>query len=365
MKRTTLLVFCLTTALFAGCNKKSYLDGANVLAYWSEGDAGVRCSQGLDCVAVRDNLLDFDKEVQDRRSEDGMELVRLEAHRSSAGAAFAGVWKKSSDPHEHHEYKAVLNSQQFQAEHAHRSDRRRRQRLVYFTVWKDVADYKIAAIWRPPTESEKNATTWQPDRVDLRLSWAEVDAGLPGYYLDNIEIYPSTIAGDPPFVAAVWRPGTLPTKVLRGDACSISPQPLQATKHGGKNPSCEVTDAPDPSELTDDCPALGQIQAETAGKREGAVALRPSDFEIYVEKGEDRLAVLLQERANKDWLMVPGSWGAVDCRHQLVELDSNLGFSRPPGLLDLDLVGLAAKDLNDVTHEGVIHDGGTSGPPPP
>jgi hypothetical protein len=88
---------------------------------------------------------------------------------------------------------------------------------------------------------------------------------------------------------------------------------------------------------------------------------RPVDFEYYEEAGVPQMAVLLHDRPNTDWLMVPGTWGAVDCRHQKL---GEPGL----GLLDLDLMPLVAshehkKKKKAGLHEGLVHDSGTSGPP--
>lgn len=364
MNRTTLLVFCLAVALFAGCSgKKSYLEGASMLAYWSDIDAaGVRCDQGLDCVALRDDLLDFEEEVQNRRSGDpSMELVRFEAHRSTSGTALAGVWAESDTQHE---YAPVLDIDQFRTQHAARSTKG--QSLVHFTMWKDVSAYKVAAIWKLPAVPDPLPEGWKPDLVEFGLSWSDLDQPPePGYHLDDIEVYPGPIAGRS-LVAAVWRPGDLKTGVLYGKGCSLRDSPLQAEKTpGNQELPCEITESSTSSNLlASSCPALHEIYqiAQTAMTAGTTSFLRPFDFEFYVEGGEDRLAVLLQERDNKDWLMLPGSWEAIDCRHQLVELDGNLGFSEPR-LLDLDLVGVATKEFKDTLHEGVVHDSGTSGPP--
>jgi hypothetical protein len=112
------------------------------------------------------------------------------------------------------------------------------------------------------------------------------------------------------------------------------------------------------------CPVLQQVYdiAKTAMDAGEKSFLRPFDFEKYVEGGETHLAVLLQKRENKEWLMLPGAWDAVDCRHTLFDLDDELGFSESR-LLDLDLVGVEGHHFGDALHEGVVHDSGTSGPP--
>jgi hypothetical protein len=376
MTRINLLVLCLAAALCAGCtgNKKTYLDGASVLAYWSDvetttGEAagaddvpGARCDLGLDCVAVRDNLLDFDKEVQNRRSgTPRMELVRFEAHRSGSGAALAGVWAKSDTLHD---YQAMLDIEQFQAQHAMRSQSG--QRLVHFAIWQDVPDYRIAAIWRHPRVGEWPSQVWKPDLVQFDLSWAALEnPPQEGYYLGNIEVYPGSIAGKSR-VAAVWRPGAVETKVLHGDHCSIRPDPLLAQKEpGNKALPCKITETSTSQHVAQSsCPVFQEIWSIATAAEAADVKsfLRPFDFEIYVEDGEDHLAVLLQERANRDWLMMPGSWNAVDCRRQLIDMDATLGFSGPR-LLDLDLVSFGTSKVHGTLHEGVVHDSGTSGPP--
>jgi hypothetical protein len=292
-----------------------------------------------------------------------MELVRFDAYRTDEGTALAGVWAKSDTQHD---FEPVLDVAQFETEHADRSDSDHRQRLVHLAVWQDVSNFKVAAIWRHPPAGELSSEFWQPDIVLFGLTWSDLEtAPAESYYLDDIEVYTVPIGGAPK-VAAVWRPGALETEVLAGTHCHIGDEPLRSSQlNGNKDLPCEIEGSTTPSAMAkSSCPVLQQVYdiAKTAMDAGEKSFLRPFDFEKYVEGGETHLAVLLQKRENKDWLMLPGAWDAVDCRHTLFDLDDELGFSESR-LLDLDLVGVEGHHFGDALHEGVVHDSGTSGPP--
>lgn len=309
-------------------------------AYWTSGRQISPCPTGRDCVAYRTGRKQFLYLIQERRREmPKLELVDFDARISSDGEIYAGVWSTSAVDHR---FRMGLTWKEFLSEHRQRSHAG--DQLVNLEVYSDDASSRVAAIWRPGAGSPADAA-----RVVHDLDWTALLAEdrrmqKRGLHLAEIEVYPRP--GDPGkhFAAGVWTAGEDETALLTDRPCNLQSQVEPALGPGGLDARylrCDLL-----------------LELENLNRQ----GFRPVDFEPYYTQSGERWAVLLRRRGGPDWLSIRSP--AEDINQRNVTLNSPSGVGNGTvvdtrfTILDLDL-----PDVPFEFHEGVSHDGGTSGPP--
>lgn len=358
-RRASLVVTLLVTAcLLGGCSSLTPVRHPRsvpvFLAYWDSSPSGPSCPEGERCFRVATSRSDFEALLNSQR-ERGLEIVDFDARISRTSQIFAGVWETRRDdlPHDLH---AGLSWEGFLSEHLGRT--RDGNRLISFKAYEDGARQRVAGIWRPA-----DGDGWPPERVVHDLDWKwlletdrEMRAGNPSYYLSEIEVYPRADGPDEILTAGLWQAGDLETMLLRGLRCEERGQRI------------EVPSGPGVVNVLffSDCPLLRRLEALNA---EGFQAV---DFERYHKANHEEWAVLLHRREGPDWLLFAAAAPAIENREGLLNPSSSEGLSPeqdpdlrafPFRLLDVDLLELERVLDDDVTHMGVLHDGGTAGPP--
>ena len=192
-----------------------------------------------------------------------------------------------------------------------------------------------------------------------------------GFYWSEIEIYPRPGSLEDRAAAGVWQPGHLETRLLDGLHCDAD------APH-------DVVDVPIEGE-PDDRLVFSHCELLKALEAAGNEGFRAVDFERYNESGEDgeeTWAVLLHRRAEEDWLLFGDLPVGLDFR----ELRLNPPLTGTTlrrfsyRLVDFDFLGLSDHiqsqhrasagdrirlfpEIGIPNHNGLVHDGGTSGPP--
>ncbi len=347
------------------------------LVHWQRSDEPPRCPPDEECVALRSGWPSFRKLLWAQRNA-GLEIVRFDAHIDRLNELYAGAWERSD---REHVLERGMDWKRFSRRHWKHTQSG--DRLVHLRVYRDGQRQQVAAIWRPLADGEEPE---RPAKVVFHRSIEELEelAGAlreQGYHLADFDLYPHPDDPELHLAAGVFRPGALETDLVRTEdvlCLPVSPIFLAEENRGAPDGTCRVDS--DPGEFEDLCPFGGRLESRID---EG---LRPVAFESFL--GDDRglFAILLHRKdLPADWLMVPAVVSAVECRHQLLNRSSPSGqlgtgpFGFDVGDLDLlvpptehiqsGLTGSSGGRLIDpddpsILHNGLVHDGGTSGPPP-
>lgn len=348
LRAFTLLSFAVSSG---ACSSLTSVDHPgslpSFLAYWDSAPNGRSCPGGDECVAYALSREAFHR-LLDSQQGDGLEIVDFDARLSTRSEIYAGAWLTSDRPHE---LQAGLTWERFLGEHRRRTERG--ERLLRLKVYEDRGRQRVAGIWRPG-----DADRLPPDRVIHDQDWkhlrkADQEMREEGYYLEEIEAYPGPDGADDRFAAGVWRAGNRETLLLTG---------LQCDEERGSR--VDVTTGPGRVDVLffSDCELLQRLE-ELNGR-----GFQPVDFERYRLGGKEEWAVLLHAGFGSDWLQLGATAEAINQRNR--DLDAGAPGAGPPDLrsdpfriLDLDLLELAPVLDDDVIHLGLVHDGGTSGPP--
>jgi len=320
-------------------------------AYWYTSSDIAPCPVGEHCVAYTESLETFEALRQEQR-DNQLELVDFDARISDDYAIYAGLWRPSAL---HHDLSVGLDWGGFVSEQQKRASAG--EGLVSFTVYDDRGEQRVAAIWS--TKSQEGPTH---DIVRHIVGWNELEKTIknatgPDLYLAQIEVYdhPGNPSGTSsgqvksPWLAGVWRAGNVETHILRGLACDGNAVVTAATTSGD---SVDVA----PSSLFSRCELMTKLYAMHDN------GFRAVDFERYMEAGVEHWAVLLQRRHERDWLMFPGRLEDITYRDTRLKTAQT---GTPFVLFDLDILSVALTSSRPHQyHEGVVHDGSTSGPPP-
>lgn len=257
--------------------------------------------------------------VEKWRRERGIEIVRFDARIAPSESVYAGAWQRSGRPHA---LKLGLSWGTFHRHHR-RLVRKGRHELVHLKSYEVDGRRRVGAIWRPRTpgpsrpERARRAHDWQQlRRLDERLS-------PKGLHLAEIEAYPRPNGPDDRWAAGVWHSGRVEIRLLDGLVCN-------AGIHRPIEGSLEVRTPDRLCGTVEEKPFHSRCQLMLELEVQAEEGFQAVDFENYMEAGEERWAVLLHERSGPDWLQFAGT-----------ELD------------------VALREL----HNGLVHDGGTSGPP--
>lgn len=313
------------------------------VAYWVAEPGAPGCSDAEPCVAsvrTAEELFDL---IETRR-ERGLEIVRFDARITPAGSFYAGGWQRSDRPHE---LRLGLRWGTFLRRHQQLV--RKGHDLVHLKLYEEGRRRRVAAIWRPadskepPAARARRAHDWQQLlTIDERLR-------TRGFHLAEIEAYPRPDGPDDRWAAGVWRAGSLETRLLEGLTChSPHDVPVETLASSAFDGEIEA------KAVHGHCGLLIELRWQA---QEGFQAV---DFENYMEAGEERWAVLLHRRSGADWLQFAGTELDVALRENRLDAQSaEAGFR----LLDLDIYGLSTIFDFRRLHNGLVHDGGTSGPP--
>jgi len=322
---------------------------ATLFAYWDADPPSSVCPAGEECTKIFSSLKKLRHRVKKQRKHD-LQIVDFDAAPTSETTSeYVGVWARSSA---RHRFDPDLSWNRFRKKHSKLS--RKGYHLVSLTVYSShLGGQRVAGIWARDRRGgwpRGHKTAWTPDEVDYDLDLKTLQEGKlskKGRYLAQIEVYPRPNRPDDQLVAAVWRKGSRTTRILPGLPCDLHSQTLSVNDSDGTESRflrCQLT-----------------LALETLN----AQGLRPVDLEPYEVSGEVRWAALLEKHNGPDWLQIDTSPHFIDLRNTALNdpSDKNGGQAPQPmrfGLRDVDIFFIPFGS----THEGVAHDGGTSGPPP-
>lgn len=324
-------------------------------AYWYASSEAQTCPREQHCIAYTESFEKFEK-LRWWQRRHGLELVDFDARVTDDYEIYAGAWQKTELRHE-----LVIGMSWGELISQNKQHSGAGERLVSFSFYEDRGARRVAAIWsanNKQSSSQQVGSLKQPLRPILswnRLKNAPGNGDADKTYLDQIEVYEhpdrgsgnTSGAANSPQIAGLWRTGKIETKVLNGLACK------EQQEIGANIPRCWPE-----AQLSirySRCELLTELYALHAD------GFRAVDFESYTEGGVERWAVLLHRRSEPDWLLFPG------CLENIIDRDDELKTRRhsPPYVLfDLDIVSVVQNDRPPEYHEGVAHDGSTSGPPP-
>jgi hypothetical protein len=314
------------------------------VAYWVATPGPPGCPDQKPCVAPVGSLDELLKLVEAWRRERGVEIVRFDARVTPSESVYLGGWQRSDRPHH---LELDLNWGRFRRHHWRLV--RKGHELIHLKFYEDDGRQRVAAIWRPRTpgsstrERAIRAHDWQ------QLRRADSRARRKGFSLAEIEAYPRPDGPDDRWAAGVWRTGTVQTRLLDGLTCgSEHDAPVEVRVPSAVRRAVEGKDA------YSHCGLLIELERQA---EEGFQAV---DFENYMEAGKEHWAVLLHKRSGPDWLQFAGTEHDVTERESILDAEPvETGY----GLLDLDIYGISTVFGFPHLHEGLVHDGGTSGPP--
>lgn len=312
------------------------------VAYWVAEPGASGCPNPEPCVASVRTPEALHGLIETRR-EWGLEIVAFDARITPSGSFYAGGWQRSDRPHE---LRLDLSWGTFQRRHQRLV--REGHELVHLKFYEEGNRRRIAAIWRPADSKEprpvrvRRAHDWQQlEQIDERLR-------AKGFHLAEIEAYPRPDGPDDRWAAGVFRPGPMETRLIEGLTC-----------HSGDHHALEDQAAAPPDGMLEGrvfshCELLVELRWQA---QEGFQAV---DFENYMEGGQEYWAVLLHRRLAPDWLQFAGTELDVALRENRLNAEpGEPGFR----LLDLDIYGISTIFDFRQLHNGLVHDGGTSGPP--
>jgi hypothetical protein len=335
-----------------------------LLAYWQGRHSPVRCPPTEDCFAIRSSRSSFLDLLEEQR-ERGLEIVRFDAHVDGTSALFAGAWERSE---QEHFLEMGMDRTGFSRRHEEHSEAG--HRLIHLRVYRDGQSQSVAAIWRVPDAYD---ATLPPAKVMFHLTFDELETlnetlRSQGYHLAAFDVYPRPDGPEHHAVAAVFLPGKLKTRLhgVSGAGCLPAADALRpvAGRDGEAPAACSArSQDAEPDEGPEaPCPLAEDLRRFWTG------GYRPVAFEAYAEEDGERIVVLLHRGIPPaSWLMVPAVESAVECRHRHLNRPPAGGDAgQAPGfdLLDLDLVSPPGASPVPPDHGGLVHDGGTSAPPP-
>jgi len=320
-------------------------------AYWYTSSEVDRCPPRARCIAYTESFEDFETLRQEQRRHH-LELVDFDARITDDYAVYAGAWRKSDLPHDLH---IGLTWGGFTSRNHQRS--LAGEHLVNFAFYEDHGKRRVAAIWSTGSQGEPAKEMVRPAVSWKELSGTKQNTNGDKLYLDQIEVYDhpnegayeSPSAVKDPWLAGVWRTGEVATRVLEGLACNGQAETTEPTISGESS-------GPTASTVLSHCELLTRLYAMNHA------GFRAVDFERYTEAGAERWVVLLQKRNEPDWLLFPGNLKYVTNRDEELKWRQQ---SPPYALFDLDILNVVLTSSRPGGyHEGVAHDGSTSGPPP-
>jgi len=345
--RGVLLAFALVA--LGGCATPRLTPTFSV--YWYTSSNVAPCPVGEHCVAYTESLETFEALRQEQRKNQ-LELVDFDARITDDYAVYAGAWRKSDLPHD---LRIGLTWGDFTSRNHQRS--LAGEHLVSFTFYEDHGKQRVAAIWSTGSQGEPVKEMVRPVVSWKELKGAKQNSNGDKVYLDQIEVYDhpnegadgSPNAGKDPWLAGVWRTGEIKTRVLEGLACNGHTETTEPAISGDSS-------GPTASTVFSHCELLTRLYAMNHD------GFRAVDFERYTEAGVERWVVLLQQRNEPDWLLFPGNLKYVTSRDEELKWRQQ---SPPYALFDLDILDVVLTSSRPGEyHEGVAHDGSTSGPPP-
>lgn len=380
MQRVVLIVLFAAFALsLSGC-ASSVTSGPvepTFLVHWRGSDDSPRCPPDEECVALRSGWPSFRKLLWAQRSA-GLEIVRFDAHIDRLNELYAGAWERSE---QEHVLEKGMDWKRFSRRHWKHTQKG--DRLVHVRVYRDGRRQRVAAIWRPLADGEDPEP---PAKVLFHRSLEELDELIEtlypqGYHPADFDLYPRPDDPEKHLAVGVFRPGAVKADLLWTEHVNcrpVSPIFLAEEGTGAADGACRVDS--DPTEFEDICPFGDDLE------RWIDEGLRPVAFESFMGGDEGLFAILLHETdLPADWLMVPAVVDAVSCRYRCLNGASTCD-DVDPGTVgfdigDLDLLvpptehiqsaftgssGARITNPNNpfALHNGLVHDGGTSGPPP-
>lgn len=351
VSRYRLLLVTTSLLSIVGCSNlvqpRPFRTNPTFLAYWTEGSGpgGCRLEEDEDdpCVAFRSSLSELQVLAQVWHEERSLELVDFDAHVTRAGAVYAGAWAADDRPHT---LRGDLRWNGFRR--LHRRLAREGQELLHLRVYEDESRPRVAGIWRSGNGEDSAPTRVSHNRDWNRLRKEDDQQRKRGFHLAEIEVYPRPDSPDDRWTAGVWRAGEMKTRLLHDLRCDRSREPV-------RNPILSPSGTIEDEYVYDRCELL--LEVETMAEQ----GFQAVDFERYSEGGEERWAVLFHARPGAGWLQFPGDVSSMTLRERRLDAGSPAaGYD----LRDLDLLSISTRFLDDdPTHQGVIHDGGTAGPP--
>ena len=341
---TAAAVLLTTLCLFSAC--ATVAPGPppiqTLLAYWDAGPATYVCPAGEECVAGFGSLKELEDQIR-RQRRLGLELIDFDSGPTSETTSrYVGAWAKSSTPHIFRadlDWSRLLKEQQVLS--------RRGYRLISLTVYSSPSgSQQIAGIWK-----RDEGAAAAPGKIVYDLDRSGLEATdwrlrNDGYYLTQIEVYPRPNRPEDRLVAGVWSKGDRETQILWDIPCDLDAETSSALGPGDTERQflrCELT-----------------LRLDALNEQ----LFRPLDFEFYPGSGDGLWTVLLQHKGQSDWLQIDTSDYFINKRNSELNGPSGLGSGPaltqgPFGLREVVIFYVQALS----THLGVVHDGGTSGPP--
>lgn len=328
-------------------------EGPFFIAYWDSDPQGSGCPENATCLVATESEEALRAEIASQRQQK-LELVDFDALSWRRAQIFVGAWQPSATEHELETGFRLRRLSRKLDERAKTGDR-----LVSFKVYRRGLTQRVAAIW-----STGDGTSSAPARATYNRTWKEIkemDEEMRGkkLFLAEIEVYPSPAAEDERLVAAVWRPGTVETRLETG---------LRCDDVDGEIVTVKTAFGDDDQRVYAHCDMVRTLYDLD---EQGFQAV---DIERSWSADQYEWAILFHPRGTPDWLQIGGTADRVNQRDGSLNLPTY--GNPPPGddppapyrLIDLEILDRPAGSFDDspgdAIHEGLVHDGGTSGPPP-